>query len=105
MNSQSNRVFKIKHVNTQSLKPKLHLIKRFLAPTKTDILSINETWLKQNDEIHIDNYSIIRCDRETGVGGGVCLIIHNSIPATLVQVPNHPGTEHVTVRITTLYTG
>ena len=99
MNRQPNRVFKIKHINIQSLKPKIHLVKNFLAATRTDILSVNETWLKPSDEILIENYSIIRFDRLTGGGGGVCLIIHNSISYTKVLVSNCPGTDHVTIRV------
>ena len=99
MHSQPNRIFKFKHINIQSLQSKLELVKNFLARTKTDILSISETWLDKNRTVFIDGYTIVRCDREGRRGGGACLIIHDSIDHTNITYPGPPGIDMVTIRI------
>lgn len=62
-----------------------------------DILSFSETWLKSQHTFasllpdFVDHYSIFRCDRSLKKGGGVMILIHNSITASLVfseSVPN-----------------
>ncbi|CAH3132249.1 unnamed protein product, partial [Pocillopora meandrina] len=51
-----------------------------------DIISINETKLNesiQDHEVHIPGYEIIRRDRLTKGGGGVCFYVKNSINFTV----------------------
>ena len=98
MNRQPNRILKIKHINIQSLKSKLPIIKHYLAKTKTDILSISETWLTKLDSIFIDNYDIIRLDRQTS-GGGACIIIHKSIAYSVVTISGPIDIQHVTIKL------
>ena len=46
------------------------------------ILGITESWCSedtQDAEIKLNNYSIYRGDRQSGKGGGVILLIHNSL--------------------------
>jgi hypothetical protein len=55
-----------------------------LSDNPFDILAINETKIDSsilNAEIHIDNYTIVRFDRNR-FGGGVALYIKNNIPYT-----------------------
>jgi hypothetical protein len=98
--NQPNRILKIKHVNIQSIYPKLELLKNYIGKSKADIISINETWLKPEHTIYIDNFNIERSDRPTGArGGGACLIIHNSINYTRVETSPIEGANHVTIQI------
>ena len=57
-----------------------------LANNDVDILSINETKLNTNgsvDEVHIPRYEIIRSDRVTNGGGGVCFYVKNEVHFTI----------------------
>jgi hypothetical protein len=99
MNRQPNRIFKIKHLNIQSINSKFDLLKNYIGQSKADIISISETWLKPEHIIYIENYNIVRNDRTTGAHGGSCLIIHNSINFTRVDTTSIEGANHVTIRI------
>ena len=55
----------IKHINAQSLTPKLDEIKLLIENEDLDILCISETWLQPNilyDLISIKNYNVFRND-------------------------------------------
>ena len=71
-------LLRICHFNAQSILNKLGELEHFLVSQNIRICSVNETWLTPSKSLTIPNYQIIRKDRPT-IGGGVCLIIHNSI--------------------------
>lgn len=99
-NSLRNKKNKIKigHLNIQSMN-KLNLLKHFLATNQIDIMLLNETFLNNSKTLEIDNYEIIRCDRKNRIGGGVCVIIHNSIPYYQKYSNQFPGIETITIEI------
>ena len=99
MNRQPTRTIRISHLNIQSLNNKIDQLKNYLATSRIDIMSINETWLKPTTTLAIDNYRIVRNDRLQTGGGGVCLITHNSICFSTISIPGSIGTESVTVRL------
>lgn len=43
------------------------------------ILAINETWLKEKDTLNINNYTVIRKDRNNQIGGGLAVCIKKDI--------------------------
>ncbi|XP_033096710.1 GATA zinc finger domain-containing protein 15-like, partial [Anneissia japonica] len=74
--------FKIGHLNIQSLRNKVDLLKAFLYDCKFDIFSISETWLNGNiedNEILIDGFKICRLDRQLKPGGGVLFYIRDGL--------------------------
>ena len=73
---------KIIHLNIQSIdsETKKLQLTRLAQIHKTDIISINETFLKPNKNLEIDGYSIIRSDRQLPKkGGGAALCIKNNL--------------------------
>ena len=63
-NQRSDPIF-IKHINAQSLIPKLDNIKLLIENEDLDMLCISDTWLQPNildDLISIKNYNIFRND-------------------------------------------
>ena len=90
---------RISHLNIQSMN-KIDQLKNYLASNKIDIMSLNETFLNQNKKITIPNYTLVRKDRFSGPGGGVALIIHNTIDFNLIQCKY--DTESITVKIINL---
>ena len=69
------------HLNIRSLPPSIDEIRTIANQTKAAVIALTETWLDDsvNDsEITINNYCIIRADRNRQ-GGGVCLYIRESL--------------------------
>ena len=82
----SQRGFKLASLNINKLITHIDQLRIFLAHNEIDILSINETKLNEtisDNEVNISGYDIIRRDRITNVGGGVCFYVKSSINFTI----------------------
>ena len=69
------------NINARSLIPKLAEIKIIAQQTNAAVISITESWLDHtvtDNEINIDGYTIIRCDRNRN-GGGACTYIRSDL--------------------------
>jgi len=76
-----NRGLHFLHVNVRSLLPKIEDIRLLAQNSRAACIGISETWLDKtvsDSEINIQNYNIIRRDRDRH-GGGVCLFIHSEL--------------------------
>ena len=78
------RGLKIIHQNINGLIRKLGMIDILLKETDRaiDIFAITETHLSRDNkdgELNLDNYTFVRKDRETGIGGGVGCFIREDI--------------------------
>ena len=74
-NHRSNLSFA--HINIRSLRNKVDEVKVLLHVCRFDILAITETHLDRkisNSHLEIDNYKIIRRDRDANTMGGGCLL-------------------------------
>lgn len=75
-------------LNARSIRNKLCPLKAMIATYNPSVVAITETWLHSEiPDIVIDNYSCFRCDRALGVGGGVLLLVKNSISAINITPP------------------
>lgn len=43
------------------------------------LIAISETWIQNNNTINIQNYRTVVSNRVNKIGGGVCLLVHDSI--------------------------
>ena len=73
--------FKLVHLNIRSLRNTAHLtqLKEFLSKTKTEALTLSETWLNTtitNAEIYIEGYTLYRQD---------CAYIRNDIKVSKLK--------------------
>ena len=81
-NIQMNDNFSIIHLNARSMKNKRDEILEFLVRTDVqwDIISVSETWLK--DEIvkyyDIEKYNLFASCRKIGEGGGTAVYVHSN---------------------------
>lgn len=69
------------HLNVRSLLPKITEIRHLSKNSKVGILCFTETWLDdsvKDAEIELDNYLIVRRDRNRK-GGGVCIYVRADI--------------------------
>ena len=69
------------HLNIRSLPPSIDEIRSIATQTKAAVIALTETWLDDsvNDsELIINNYCLIRADRNRQ-GGGVCLFIRENL--------------------------
>ena len=74
INRGSNN-FSVAQLNVKGLRNKMDEIKLLLRVCRFDILAITETFLDEsisNEQLHVDNYKIVRRDRNTGQDGGGC---------------------------------
>ena len=73
-------------------------IRHFLTTRSIHVCSINETWLHPSKTLNFPNYQIFRRDRQTQ-GGGVCLLVHNSILCEQIIFPFSQIEEILAIRI------
>ena len=74
----SQRGFKLASLNINKLSTYINELRIFLAHNEIDILSINETKLNEtisDNEVNILGYNVVRRDRTTDGGGGVCFYV------------------------------
>lgn len=84
--------FKINFCNTRSLFNKLSLITTYISSRSIDLIFFTETWLSKNisdSMICPKGYNIIRKDRSTSRGGGVCLFYKSHLK--VVEIPQNNG--------------
>ena len=65
------------HINVNSLLPKIDELRSIAKKSNAAVIGITESKLDDsvlNSEIHIDNYSLIRCDRNRHGGGVACYV-------------------------------
>lgn len=90
MVSQNNmplrRHLNLLHLNIRSLKKKLNELEILAKITKADIITVNETWLKANDEqfFKIQDYDAYFNSRDDGYGGS-CIYINKDISVKSVK--------------------
>ena len=76
------------HLNINSLLPKIEEFRIIAKSTNATIIGISESKLHQSvlePEIEIDNYKILRCDRNRH-GGGVGCYIRNDLGYNIISV-------------------
>ena len=74
--------------NCQSIKPKKIELTKLIEDTNPDIITINETWLCEDEPFAIPEYKIVRKDRPDGYGG-VLIAIKNCIMAEYYPLTSH----------------
>ncbi len=68
--------------NARSLLPKVEDLEATMGLNSVSLAFITETWLNDNIDdaaIHIPTYTVIRRDRVSRIGGGVCAFVKNHI--------------------------
>lgn len=85
--------------NAQSVRPKSLALEQLLSQDKIHIAALSETWLEPESNFKINNYKIFRKDRQDSYGG-VALLIHRSVEASLHSFSSsNPGMEVLMVKI------
>lgn len=89
------------HLNARSLLPKITEIRHIALKTKAVVISVTETWLDQSvtdGEIQIQNYTVIRKDRNRQ-GGGVCVYIREDHAFNLRTHLNNDDAEFLLIEL------
>ena len=87
-NKRSDHIV-IKHINAQSLIPKLDEIKLLIENEGLDILCISETWLQPNildDLISIRNYNVFKNDNPL-ISRGIAWGMYIYVPMSRTSLP------------------
>ena len=98
----SQRGLKLASLNINKLITHIDELRILLAHNEIDILSINETKLNEtiaDNEVNILGYDIIRRDRITNGGRGVCFYVKNSINFTIRNDLNIDTLENLCLEI------
>ena len=88
-NNISSKALTVGHININRLRHKTNHIQESIDQYHLAILCISETWLDSNIsdcEISIPGYRLLRTDRKSRKGGGVCIYIHSSLAANELHV-------------------
>ena len=99
--SKPKQGLKIDCLNVRSLYRKIDEVHHIILSKNFHIFGINETWLDSfitDDELSLEGYDLIRCDRNRH-GGGVCLFIKQSISYNVLQDVNN-CVESVWIKVT-----
>ena len=79
--------------NVDSLLGHIHLVKAQISTHFYHIISVSETWLHSqisDDLIQLDDYLLIRNDREGKRGGGVACYVHKSLEVRVLAASPSP---------------
>ena len=79
---RKGKFLKVMTINAQSLNNKINEFKLLVNEKKPDIISITESWAKENttDGIFaLQGYIMYRDDKKTGQGGGALLYVNEKI--------------------------
>lgn len=96
------RGFKLASLNINKLLTHIDELRILLANNDIDIIAINETKLDvtvTDNEVNIQDYHIVRRDRTTNGGGGVCFYVKNSINFTIRNDLNVDSLENLCLEI------
>ena len=99
--------FKVKglhflHLNVRSILNKISEFRILFKRKRLSIIAFTETWLNNSindEEIEIDGYKIIRHDRSSGSGGGVCFYIRNDIAFNIMDAISTGDTESLWINL------
>ncbi|XP_071941115.1 uncharacterized protein [Antedon mediterranea] len=97
-----NKGLHLIHLNARFLLPKLSELKLITVNTKADVICVTETWLHTSitdDEIKMNGYSSVRCDRKSDAHGGTLIYIKDSLAFNEVPVTAISNLESVWIDI------
>lgn len=104
VNISSTKCLKFAHINICSIFQKTVDLLFLFKNLKSDIISINETWLSSsipNSSLFFDGFKIFRLDRFLKRGGGVMILVNNRLNAVLENsiLSQHLELIHITIEI------
>ena len=79
---------KVVSFNANSLTNKIDELKIIVATLQPDVIGVSETHLLPSVDsslVNLNGYSLYRCDRKTGIHGGVAIYIRSDIPSHLLH--------------------
>ncbi len=86
-----SRMFKIGHLNCQSIPKHIEELKHIMYATDFDVILASETWFTKSvprSHSSIDGYQLVRNDRLNKRGGGVCMYLRNGIKYKIIFSSN-----------------
>ena len=97
----NNNNLKISHINARSIKNKFHKICKMINNEGIDILSINETYLTSKDTQYdlINDFNVVRCDRQYSNGGGIAVLLRKSIKFNIIKKISNHNEEYIILEL------
>ena len=86
----AKRTLRIAHLNPRSLLPSIDDVIDIVTREQIDVMCITESWLRKSVEdnfVIIPGFTVVRQDRKSGRGGGVCIFYRDGLCAERLSVP------------------
>ena len=87
---------KICHINIKSIRNNKDTLEHYIRENNIDIVMLNETWLKPNENININGYKSHVLNRKDGYGG-VGFLVKNQISARPTIHPKYKPIEIIEI--------
>lgn len=87
MTDKTNGDLRVCHVNCQSLFAHIDVFRNFFGMMDCHIICLSETWLRPgitDAMVRLPGYSLYRCDRLSGMGGGVAFYLADHLAASIL---------------------
>ncbi|GFY62038.1 putative RNA-directed DNA polymerase from transposon X-element [Trichonephila inaurata madagascariensis] len=84
--------------NADSIVNKFNELENFVIEHDPDVIALQETMLRPCHSLNLPNYKTYRTDRLTHRGGGMAILIKNSIPHHILDIKTH-SIENTTLNI------
>lgn len=88
--------------NVRSVNGKVDELNAICNVNNIDIMCITETWLKQcipDTAVSLPNFALLRNDRLSSLGGGVCAFVHHTMKVRRIQEFENSNVESIWISI------
>ena len=98
----NNNDLKIMYANCRGVKGKVASLREVVGEINPDIIVLNETFLRNNEEISIKGYKPYNNTRESKLGGGIEIMVKQGMEQNTVKTSEGvEGIEEMTIRVET----
>ena len=101
-NRNTEKEIKIMYANCRGIREKTESLQEIMSEVDPDIVVLNETFYRKNEETKVRGYKSYTCSREDKLGGGTEMLIRKEMELNTIKVSEGvEGVEEMTIRVET----